>query len=106
MKLQQMILEKVSLLEGSLDQQPTSNSRLNKQEQIFAKVNQIFTNGDLSNKEKIAEMYAYFLETMIPFLTELQKELVENAALEHFEKGCVMDIETRVDGVEKIVKKY
>lgn len=95
----------MSLIEGTGEQtvKPQGSSRIQKQELLMSKLNTIFMNKTMSNKEKIAEMNTLFLDDIHPFHIELAKELVEQSAEESFEECYSNELKDKYDRYGQII---
>lgn len=105
--LQEMIAQKMSLLEGSGEElKPQVEGRIQKQEQLMSKINTIYTNKGISNQEKIAEMKKIFNEQINPFHKQLIRELVENTAQENIEEALSLEFQTKLEALMQITAKF
>lgn len=107
-ELQQLIQEKMALIEetGKPHETKKTEGRTAEQEQILSKVNQIFANKNISNQDKIQEIYKVFLEQFLPRFEAAGRDMITGSSAKNFETAQEDELSTRADQMDNIVKRF
>lgn len=111
-KMQQMILEKLVMLEeGSehpdvINSKAVATSHTPLENQLQAKLTKVYNDKDLDNKQKIEAIYDLYLSELIPMYKKQQEDLISVSSRLSLENVMEDHYDQQTKKAENIVQKY